>query len=71
MFWEVLWPLVLGFGLSAIVQGPASARKCLTGGRSTIRLLSATMPCCAWLVKSACATPVRVSRGTPLYDEST
>jgi hypothetical protein len=21
MFWEVLWPLVLGFGLSAIVRG--------------------------------------------------
>ena len=22
MFWEVLWPLVLGFGLSAVVHQP-------------------------------------------------
>src|SRR5690348_2554107 len=26
MFWEVLWPLVLGFGLSAIVQALVSHR---------------------------------------------
>jgi uncharacterized membrane protein YraQ (UPF0718 family) len=26
MFWEVLWPLVLGFGLSAVVQALVSHR---------------------------------------------
>src|SRR5258707_8569226 len=37
MFWEVLWPLVLGFGLSAIVQA-------LVSHRSLARLLGGDAP---------------------------
>jgi uncharacterized protein len=38
MFWEVLWPLVLGFGLSAVVQA-------LVSHRSLARLLGDDAPC--------------------------
>src|SRR5213595_1937167 len=27
MFWEILWPLILGFGLSAVVQAVVSKRE--------------------------------------------
>ena len=38
MFWEVLWPLVLGFALSAIVQA-------LVSHRTMARLLGSDSPC--------------------------
>ncbi len=37
MFWEVLWPLILGFGLSAIVQA-------LVSNRTLVRLLGDDSP---------------------------
>ena len=47
MFWEVLWPLALGFLLSAIVQSVVSKQAVLgwriltTGGREMLRMMSA------------------------------
>src|SRR5215469_12118680 len=45
MFWEVLWPLVLGFGLSAVVQALVSHRTLakLLGGDSTRSLSLAAL----------------------------
>src|SRR5262249_31068381 len=45
MFWEVLWPLVLGFGLSAIVQALVSHRTLarLLGGDSPRQLSLAAL----------------------------
>lgn len=45
MFWEVLWPLVLGFGLSAIVQALVSHRTLarLLGDASPRSLTLATL----------------------------
>src|ERR671934_1032039 len=45
MFWEVLWPLVLGFGLSAVVQALVSHRTLarLLGDASPRSLTLATL----------------------------
>src|ERR671939_774600 len=45
MFWEVLWPLVLGFGLSAVVQALVSYRTLarLLGDASPRSLTLATL----------------------------
>ncbi|HEX6819552.1 MAG TPA: permease, partial [Ktedonobacterales bacterium] len=45
MFWEVLWPLVLGFGLSAVVQALISHRTLarLLGNDSPRNLSLATL----------------------------
>lgn len=45
MFWEILWPLVLGFGLSALVQALVSRRTLarLLGGEAPRHLALATL----------------------------
>src|SRR5690242_16861446 len=45
MFWEVLWPLILGFGLSAVVQALVSHRTLarLLGDDSPSNLFRATL----------------------------
>jgi len=49
MGWQILWPLVLGFALSAVVQAVVSHREmagsCLTTGRARLQWLSPSEQC--------------------------